>query len=87
MTIYETIVTITYQDKDMDMCPIWVDEDVYKDLFETEEAAIAAANREFNSREPNGYVRSVWAQVYPITVTDNGSHRCIRIYNQYKELN
>lgn len=79
--VYKTVVSVTYQDVDIDRCPIEVDKIVYENLFSSKKEAIRQAQKQFAKRKI-----TTWSVVYRMTIGDKGILRgqSKRIYNLYK---
>lgn len=84
--VYKVRVIIDRKAVDMDMCPTTEEEIIFEDLLASKTAAIRACQHWFDKQPLNGYVSAVWAAVYPVTITDNGSRIGSRIYNKYKTI-
>lgn len=84
--VYRVRVIIDRKTVDMDMCPTTEEEIIFEDIMASKTAAIKACQSYFDKQPLNNYVTAVWAAVYPVKITRNGSITGSRIYNKYKSI-
>lgn len=83
-TVYKTVLTLTVIETE-DYLELGTDEEEFNNLFPSEAVAIKKAEQLFNKYNPNGYVKSVWAAVWPIVIDENGAKQGERVFNLYKD--
>lgn len=82
--VYKTEVILAVEDTDGDGCVILRNETVYGNVFYSRKNAIRIAQRKFAKNHTEESVKSVFAKVTEIAITDNGIKVHGIIYRKYK---